>query len=48
MINAKLGSVTKLILKKSKYIQPTSHSPPHERINTFLMKKDTEMTVTRI
>ena len=26
----------------SKYIQPISHSPPHERINTFLMKKDSE------
>ena len=31
----------KLILKLSKYIQPISHSTPHERINTFLMKKET-------
>ena len=31
----------------SKHIQPISHYPPHERIKTFVIKKDTETTIVR-
>ena len=37
----KSWAVLKINLK-NEYVQPISHSPPHERINAFLMKKDTD------
>ena len=39
MIKSKLGSV-KNLLRMSKHIQPISHYPPHERIKTFLIKRN--------